>query len=107
MKPSTETALCIATVLITSPRCSEGLTLLMSCCSLTLTAGSAGSRVLHLVTKVQSAGRLERPDRLEFDVAGPESVEEPSSLAEQDRDQLDLQHVQHARPQAFPCRVGT
>src|SRR6516225_2071907 len=65
------------------------------------------SAVLHLVTKEQSAGRLERPDQLELDMAGPETVEEPSSLAEQHRDQLDLQHVQHAGPQAFPCRVGT
>jgi len=55
---------------------------------------------------VQGAGRLERSDRLKLDVAGTETVEKPSSLTEQDRDQLDLQHGQQACPQAFSCRAG-
>jgi hypothetical protein len=56
---------------------------------------------------VQSVGRFECADQLELDVVGSETVEKLSSLAEQDWDQLDLQHVQHASRQALLCRVGT
>ena len=44
---------------------------------------------------------LQRPDQFELDVLGLEAVEEKSALAEQDGDELDLEHVQHPSAQAL------
>src|SRR5918999_5871285 len=39
----------------------------------------------------------EHPDALELDVPGPEALEEPAALAQQHRDDVDLELLQQAR----------
>src|SRR5262249_55682119 len=50
----------------------------------------------HLVAQVQYAGTLEDPDQVELDVIGAHVVEQPAAGAEQHRDLMDLEFVEHA-----------
>ena len=56
-----------------------------------------------LVAQVQGRGRLERADKVEFDVLRGKVVEEPSTLAEQHRPELNLNGVEHP---GLECLLG-
>src|SRR3954453_17560405 len=66
----------------------------------------AVSGVSYLVTQVQRARGFERADQVELDVLGRQVLEQPPALAEEDRTQLYLDHVEHTSLQALLCGVG-
>lgn len=49
----------------------------------------------HAVLQMGHAGALENADRLHGPGGGADVVQEPPSAAEQDRDEMDLQLVEH------------
>jgi hypothetical protein len=49
---------------------------------------------------------LERPGALELDVLGTEVVEETAALAEEHRDEMDLELVEDAAGERELCRPG-
>ena len=65
-----------------------------------------GGHATHPVAQVGDAGGFDHADELELDVVGAEVLEQPPSLAQQDRDQVDLQLVEHAGAQERLREVG-
>src|ERR1019366_4458351 len=75
--------------------------------------GAAGPGAMPLsacavdaVPQVHHAGCFERPDQLKFDVILSQIVEEPPTVAEQNRDEMDLHLIEQPCPQAFLRGVG-
>jgi hypothetical protein len=55
---------------------------------------------------VSDAGCFGDADGLEFDVTAAEMLEQPPSLAQENRDQMNLQFVEHACAQEGPRKIG-
>src|SRR5919204_6697311 len=67
---------------------------------------SAASLPTHPVLDVRDAGRLERPDLLELDLGVTEVVEEASAAPEQQRRDMELEHVEEPRRQVLVDDLG-
>jgi hypothetical protein len=52
-------------------------------------------------------GSFDGPDLLELHFGVPEVVEEASTVAEQDRNDVELEFVQQSRCQVLPSNMGT
>src|SRR5829696_5372419 len=67
----------------------------------------AASRVSYLVAEVQRAGSFEGTDQVERYVLGWEVVEQPATLPQEYRPQLDVDQIKYAGLQALLRGVGT
>src|SRR3954470_14661541 len=70
------------------------------------TAARRPASFLAPVLEVGDAGRLDGPDLLELHLRAPEVVEEASTVAEHDRNDVELEFVQQSRCQVLPSDVG-
>src|SRR5215213_452851 len=70
-------------------------------------ATQTASRVSYLVAEVQRAGSFEGTDQVELYVLGWEVVEQPATLPQEYRPQLDVDQIKYAGLQALLRGVGT